>query len=85
MLITAKALTHVGLVVLYISAWASALLVQTDRAMREPLHAGRVTDTDAPLFCYTYVKRFIRKTLRAWVSADTKLKVPQKIETPIFI
>ena len=35
---------------LYISAWASALLVQTSRAMREPQTAGRVTGTDSRAF-----------------------------------
>ena len=40
----------VGLVVLYISAWASALLVQTDWAMRRPQTVGRVTGTDSRAF-----------------------------------
>ncbi|MBR5432878.1 MAG: hypothetical protein IK117_00405 [Bacteroidales bacterium] len=40
------------LVLLFISAWASALLVSTNRAMREPQAVGRVTDTDSTLFYF---------------------------------
>ena len=36
---------------LYIQAWASALLVLTDRAMPEPLRVGRVTGKIPTLFC----------------------------------
>ena len=37
---------------MYISAWASALLVQTDRAMPEPRDVGRVTgDSHASFMC----------------------------------
>lgn len=37
---------------LYISAWASALLVQTVWAMRRPYDVGRVTSTDSHVFSY---------------------------------
>ena len=44
--------------VYYISAWASALLVSTFRAMPEPLCVGRVTDTDSHAFLfYIPIKR----------------------------
>ena len=38
--------------VYYISAWASALLVSTFRAMPEPLCVGRVTGTDSHAFSF---------------------------------
>ena len=40
---------------LYISAWASALLVQLRWAMRRPLCAGRVTGTDSRAFSFYVV------------------------------
>ena len=40
---------------LYISAWASALLVQTTMGMQEPQGVGRVTSTDSrAFFIYRY-------------------------------
>lgn len=38
---------------LYIQAWASALLVQLDWAMRRPSDVGRVTVKTPTLFSYT--------------------------------
>ena len=45
---------HAG-VHIYISAWASALLVQLYRAMRRPLCVGRATGTDSRAF-FVYVQ-----------------------------
>ena len=39
---------------IYIQAWASALLVLTDWAMREPRSVGRVAVTTPTLFSYEY-------------------------------
>jgi hypothetical protein len=41
-------------VALYISAWASALLVQLNRAMRRPQDVGRVTEQTLTLFFYAF-------------------------------
>jgi len=40
----------------YISAWASALLVSTDRAMPEPQSVGRATVQIPALFLFKHVK-----------------------------
>ena len=51
-------LTHpnIGCVeLLYISAWAFALLVSAGWAMRRPLVAGRVTGTDSRAFSFYMV------------------------------
>ena len=48
---------------IHISAWASALLVQTNRAMREPRNVGRVTGTDSRTFLLlTCFLRGVRKS-----------------------
>ena len=43
---------------IYISAWASALLVQRYRAMRRPQAAGRVTDENSHAFSYIAVSNW---------------------------
>ena len=49
---------------LYISAWASALLVQTSWAMPEPLCVGRVTvDSHASFYISVPVNLFINSRL----------------------
>ena len=50
MLITAKAPTNVGLVVLYISAWASALLILTGLGNARAVDRGIGNRLDAPAF-----------------------------------
>lgn len=40
---------------IFISAWASALLVQMIRAMLEPPQVGRVTQYDSHAFCFRSV------------------------------
>lgn len=45
--------------VIYIQAWASALLVLTDWAMRRPLYVGRVTGTNSHVFFVCVPKREI--------------------------
>ena len=41
----------------YISAWASALLVSTDRAMPEPQSVGRVTVQIPALFLFIAINK----------------------------
>lgn len=54
---------------LYIQAWASALLVSTDRAMPEPQSVGRVTGRTPTLF-FVYQQLIIRIPIRDVVGCD---------------
>lgn len=50
-------------IIMYIHAWASALLVLTIRAMPEPRRVGRVTGKIPTLFCILAVDFIVEQSL----------------------
>ena len=62
------------------SAWASALLVQLLRAMREPLRAGRVTSTDSRASFYAHDKAINQTPPPQGASGNTKLETEKWVK-----
>lgn len=62
-------------------AWASVLLVQLYRAMREPLCVERVTVRTPTLFSYVHVrKRFIRLDLESLTDTNQTISMEYRLQ-----